>query len=125
MGNAEYKMAFDCIVLPIAKQFKPDLVLVASGFDAAAADPLGEYVLSPDMYAYMTQKLNQLADGRVILVLEGGYNSTSIGESICACLNALLENKKVILENVGEMCKRGLQAVSSVVACQSNYWKLK
>ena len=41
MGNAEYKIAFDRIILPIANQFKPDLFLVACGFDAVAADPLG------------------------------------------------------------------------------------
>ncbi len=125
MGNAEYKMAFDRIVLPIAKQFNPDLVFVASGFDAAAADPLGEYILSSDMYAYMSQKLSHLAEGHVIISLEGGYSSTNIGESICACLCALLENKEVVLENIGEPCKRGMQTMSSVVTCQSNYWKLK
>ena len=44
MGNAEYKIAFDRIILPVANQFKPDLILVASGFDAVAADPIGEYI---------------------------------------------------------------------------------
>ena len=42
MGNAEYKIAFDRIILPVANQFKPDLILVASGFDAVAADPIGK-----------------------------------------------------------------------------------
>ncbi len=41
MGNAEYKIAFDRIILPIANQFKPDLILIACGFDAVAADPIG------------------------------------------------------------------------------------
>ena len=42
MGNPEYKIGFDRIILPIANQFKPDIILVASGFDAVAADPIGE-----------------------------------------------------------------------------------
>lgn len=86
MGNAEYKAAFDRIVLPVVRQFEPELILVAAGFDATAADPLGDYILTPDMYAYMTQKLCQFAAGRVILCLEGGYNETAIGECLLQCL---------------------------------------
>ena len=44
MGNAEYKIAFDRIILPVANQFKPGLILVASGFDAVAADPIGKNI---------------------------------------------------------------------------------
>ena len=59
MGNVEYQEAFNQIVLPIAKQFQPELVFVASGFDAVAADMLGEYVLTPNMYGYMTRRIRE------------------------------------------------------------------
>ena len=55
MGDAEYAMAFQSVVLPVAQEFRPELVLVAAGFDAARGDPLGGYCLSPAMYGHMTQ----------------------------------------------------------------------
>ena len=55
MGDTEYLMAFQSIVLPIAYEFDPQLVLVSAGFDAAKGDPLGGYRLSPGMYGHMTQ----------------------------------------------------------------------
>ena len=86
MGDSEYKAAFDRIIIPIVKQFDPELILVAAGFDAAAADPLGDYILTAEMYAYMTEKLRDYAGGRVVLCLEGGYNENAIGQSLLQCL---------------------------------------
>ena len=124
MGNADYKTAFDRIVFPIAKQFNPDLVMVAAGFDAAAADPIGEYVLTSDMYGYMTQVLKTLAGGRVILSLEGGYNDRAIGEAIVKCIE-VLQGKCVITElKCGFPSKRAQQTISGVVSKQSQYWTL-
>ncbi len=90
MGDAEYLAAFDRVLLPIARQFDPDLVLVSAGFDAAEGDPLGAMHLSPDGYAQMTSRLMALADGRVVLALEGGYNLEAIARSSAACLRVLL-----------------------------------
>ena len=92
MGDSEYKAAFDRIVVPIVKQFDPELILVAAGFDAAAADPLGDYILTPEMFAYMTEKLRHYAGGRVVLCLEGGYNEVAIGESLSMCLQVNCQN---------------------------------
>ena len=55
MGDTEYLMAFQSVVMPIAYEFDPQLVLVSAGFDAAKGDPLGGYRLSPGMYGHMTQ----------------------------------------------------------------------
>lgn len=125
MGNCEYKAAFDTIVLPIANQFKPDLVLVACGFDAVAADPLGDYILTPKMFAYMTQKLTVLAEGKLVLCLEGGYNAKAIGECFAACLDVLLGRTTPVELTVSEPCKRATQTIESVVQFQSKYWKLE
>ena len=125
MSNTEYKVAFERIVLPIVRQFKPDLVLVASGFDAAAADLLGEYVLTPSMYGYMTQELMKVLapDTKLLLSLEGGYNSKAIGEALQSCIEALLGQKQKKMEKV-EPCKRGQQTIEAVVQEHSKYWKL-
>ena len=89
-GDAEYLAAFDRVLLPIAARFDPDLVLVSCGFDAAAGDPLGSMRISPDGYARMTALLSRLAQGRLVLALEGGYNLTAIARSAEACLRVLL-----------------------------------
>jgi len=90
MGDPEYLAAFDRVLLPIARDFAPDLTLVSAGFDAADGDPLGSMRLSPAGYAAMTSRLLSLSKGRVVLALEGGYNLDAISRSAAACLRVLL-----------------------------------
>ncbi len=85
MGDAEYIHAFQSIVLPIAMEFGPQLVistslsvslhnpnipLVSAGFDAAEGDPLGGCKVTPTGYAHMTHMLSGLAGGRLVVALE-------------------------------------------------------
>lgn len=90
MGDAEYLSAFYQVVMPIAYQFNPQLVLVAAGFDAAMGDPLGGCKITPEGYGQMTHLLSSLAQGRVAILLEGGYNLESISHSMTMCAKALL-----------------------------------
>lgn len=69
-GDSEYIAAFLRVVMPIAYQFNPDLVLISAGFDAAKGDPLGGFNISPKGFAQMTKMLSYLADGKVIMGLE-------------------------------------------------------
>ena len=89
-GDREYLAAFHRVIMPIAREFGPELVLVSAGFDAAAGDPLGEMNLSPEGYAQMTAQLTTLAHGKVVIALEGGYNLRSISKSAAASLKVLL-----------------------------------
>merc|ERR1711949_5934 len=98
MGDAEYNLAFQNIVLPIGYEFRPDLVLVSAGFDAAVGDPLGGYKVTPAMYGHMTHQLAALAGGRVVVALEGGYNLGSISECAPACARALLGDPLPLLK---------------------------
>jgi histone deacetylase 4/5 len=72
MGDAEYLAAFRSIVMPIAQDFQPDVILVSCGFDAANghAPPLGGYRLSPACFGWMTQQLMTLAGGKVCDIYE-------------------------------------------------------
>ena len=90
MGDAEYAAAWYSVLLPIATQFQPDLVLVSAGFDAAAGDPLGGCAISPGGYALLTSLLMGIAGGKVVIALEGGYNLRSISQSSAACVATLL-----------------------------------
>eukprot|EP00946_MAST-07B_sp_MAST-7B-sp1_P003166 g3166.t1 len=89
-GDADYMAAFHHIVMPAARMFDPDIVFVSAGFDAARGDPLGGCDVTPAGYAHMTHSLCSLADGKVIIVLEGGYNLESISKSALACLHVLV-----------------------------------
>ena len=90
MGNAEYMAAFDHVVMPIAREYDPELVIIACGFDAARGDPLGGCDVTPAGYAHMTAMLQTLASGRVVVALEGGYNLCSIAASAQAVVQTLL-----------------------------------
>nr|VZI26185.1 unnamed protein product [Spirometra erinaceieuropaei] len=92
LSDAEYLAAMRCIVLPMATEFNPDLVLISAGFDGATghSHALGGYDLSPGFYAWMTRQCMSLAKGRVGLALEGGYVAASTAACVSACVNALL-----------------------------------
>ena len=90
MGSAEYLAAFWQLVMPVARQFNPQLVLVAAGFDAAIGDDLGGCKVDPDCYGQLTHLLSSLAQGRVAIFLEGGYNISSVSKSVVMCAKALL-----------------------------------
>jgi len=92
-GDEEYLAVLDHTLLPIARQFHPQFVLVSAGFDAHARDPLGGMRLSDAGFGAMTQRLLDLADqccdGRLVLSLEGGYDLNALQSSSEAVLDAL------------------------------------
>jgi histone deacetylase 4/5 len=90
MGDAEYLAAFDRVLLPIARAFDPDLVLVSCGFDAADGDLLGGMKVSASGFGAMTDRVLSLAKGKVVLALEGGYNLDAIAAAASACTRVLL-----------------------------------
>lgn len=77
-GGAAYRSAFDRVVVPLADQFKPELVIVSAGQDASASDPLGRMLLATDHYRELTSIMRQIAEssasGRLVLAQEGGYS---------------------------------------------------
>uniref|UniRef100_A0A7N5P6Z4 Histone deacetylase n=2 Tax=Ailuropoda melanoleuca TaxID=9646 RepID=A0A7N5P6Z4_AILME len=127
MGDPEYLAAFRTVVMPIAREFSPDLVLVSAGFDAAEGHPapLGGYHVSAKCFGYMTQQLMSLAGGAVVLALEGGHDLTAICDASEACVAALLGNKVDPLSEEGWKQKPNLNAIRSleaVIRVHSKYW---
>ena len=78
-GNGAYIEAFRRVVLPALDRYKPDLIVVPSGFDACAVDPMGRMMLTSDAYRQMTAMLMDAADrlcgGRLLMSHEGGYSA--------------------------------------------------
>lgn len=93
IGKDEYIYAFERIVYPVIEQFKPELVLVSSGFDSCKGDPLGKSELKPEGYAYMLDRLKNFADGKIVCLLEGGYDIENL--KICSetVVNTLIKNE--------------------------------
>jgi acetoin utilization deacetylase AcuC-like enzyme len=94
-GDAAWLAALEGVVLPEMDAFAPDLVLISAGFDAHARDPLGGCELSAGGYAAMTRLVAALAaercGGRVVSVLEGGYDLEALAESANAHVAALVD----------------------------------
>ncbi|XP_058391766.1 histone deacetylase 6 isoform X4 [Diceros bicornis minor] len=123
MGDADYLAAWHRLVLPIAYEFNPELVLVSAGFDAARGDPLGGCQVSPEGYAHLTHLLMGLANGRIILILEGGYNLTSISESMAACTRSLLGDPPPLLTLPRPPLAGALASITETIQVHRRYWR--
>ena len=94
-GDKEWIKAFEEILKPRALEFNPDFVLISSGFDAHKDDPLGGMKVTPEGFAEMTRIVKEIAErscyGRLVSVLEGGYNLRGLAKSVEAHILALQE----------------------------------
>lgn len=121
--DAEYLAAFRTVVMPIAREFAPDIILVSAGFDAAIGHPppLGGYVVSPACFGHLTRELMQLADGKIVLALEGGYDLTAICDSAQECVKALLGDEPSGI-NETELsrapCQNAIDTLQKTIAIQ-------
>ncbi|XP_053453085.1 histone deacetylase 4 isoform X2 [Nycticebus coucang] len=128
MGDTEYLAAFRTVVMPIASEFAPDVVLVSSGFDAVEGHPtpLGGYNLSAKCFGYLTKQLMALAGGRIVLALEGGHDLTAICDASEACVSALLGNEldplpeKVLQQRPNT---NAIRSMEKVIEIHSRYWR--
>ena len=92
-GDEEYQRAFNERILPAAEAFAPEFVIVSAGFDAHAADPLAQVRTSTECFAWMTGRIVEVADkhagGRVLSMLEGGYNIDVLPRCVATHLEVL------------------------------------
>ena len=91
--DADMGAVWNDLFLPIASRFRPDLVLISAGFDPHERDPLGEMLITERGFAAMCTAARRLAEqscgGRLVLVLEGGYDLQGLRDSARACLQVL------------------------------------
>ncbi|XP_055523153.1 histone deacetylase 4 isoform X1 [Wyeomyia smithii] len=127
LGDAEYLAAFRTVVMPIARDFQPDIVLVSAGFDAAFGHPapLGGYMVSPACFGYLTRELMKLANGKVVLALEGGYDLPAICDSAQECVRALLGDELspiAAAELSRPPCQSAIETLQKTIAIQMTHW---
>jgi acetoin utilization deacetylase AcuC-like enzyme len=91
--DTDYERVFSRQVIPALDRFAPEAILISAGFDAHRDDPLAEIDLSTDAFAWMSRSILEAADrhcgGRVISLLEGGYNLQRIGECVAVHVDEL------------------------------------
>ena len=96
-GGPAFRAAYDDIILPRLRDFAPDFLLISAGFDAHAADPLAQINLTEDDFIWVTGALldvaGETAAGRVVSVLEGGYDLGALGRSAAGHVAALMARK--------------------------------
>ena len=94
-GSYEFRELWDGALLPRLHAFKPQLVLVSAGFDAHRNDPFADIRLQTEDYAWITERLVDLArahaGGKLVSTLEGGYDLTALAASVSAHVNALID----------------------------------
>jgi acetoin utilization deacetylase AcuC-like enzyme len=93
-GRDAFRAAFESRILPRLREFRPELIVISAGFDAHMRDPLANINLDEDDFAWATQTImevaDRFADGRIVSVLEGGYDLSALGNSVAAHVAALM-----------------------------------
>jgi len=93
-GGNEFREAMEVAILPRLRDFKPELLVISAGFDAHTRDPLANLNLVEADYSWVTKELmavaDQYADGRIVSLLEGGYDLQGLSRSVAAHVSALM-----------------------------------
>ena len=93
MNDLAYATIFNEVLVPIARQYQPEMIMVSAGYDIYYGDPLGTMAVTETGFAYLTRVVKNLADelcdGRLLLTLEGGYNLTGLRDGVLASLGEL------------------------------------
>jgi acetoin utilization deacetylase AcuC-like enzyme len=127
--DSVYLAAFERIIGPALEQFDPGLVLVSAGYDAHRRDPLAAMALSEGAYAAMTSRLIDAlphgADGRLGLVLEGGYDLAALSGSVAATVGALDGDPASVPEpSSAPISARHDAELRLVESIQKQFWRL-
>ncbi len=98
-GDDSYKAIFERVIRPAAKRFQPDLIMVSAGFDAHHVDPLAMMRLTHTGYAHLTRDLKQMADelcdGKIVFVMEGGYDLSALAHGMRNIAHVLLAEDEI------------------------------
>lgn len=136
-GDATYRAAFEQIVVPIAREFQPEMVFVSAGQDASMADQLGRMAVTTEGYRMMTQAMidvaEEFANGRLVILQEGGYSEYYGPYCTFAIVETLAEQRTGLREAYSleyiqgriehhRIGASGELALDQVIAQQSAFW---
>ncbi|GIL43601.1 hypothetical protein Vafri_1290, partial [Volvox africanus] len=110
------------VVMPVAYQFRPQLVLVTAGFGALRGDPIGGCSCSPAVFAHLTHMLAGVAPRGLGLLLEGGYNLAATSQAVEGCLRVLLGAAPPPLPGPWGTTSEGWVAIMNAMQVHSHFW---
>lgn len=123
-GDSGYLTAFEEILMPVALEYDPDIVLISAGQDPHQADPLSGMNLSTEAFGSLACAVKDIADrcceGRLVAALEGGYNLEALSDSIVAILRAFKGEVPPRIEV--EEDPRVAERIEEVKRAMSPYW---
>jgi acetoin utilization deacetylase AcuC-like enzyme len=121
-GDEEYTAAFAGVLMPVLREFAPELVIVSAGYDSHAADPLGGMALESESFkdfaAEVTFLTQELDIAPPTLVLEGGYNLEALAESVAVTIKGVTKGDPPKWEYSG-----GVKAVESARQAHAEFWE--
>ena len=124
-GDADYAAVFAEALLPVAEQYRPELILVSAGFDAHQLDPLGGMRITDEGFATLCGAVKEVADrhcpGRLVLTLEGGYDLGALARSVRNCVEVMAGATAPPLQ---PKAVRARQALRRVLEVQKPRWRL-
>lgn len=135
-GNAGYIYAFEKIIEPVIKQFKPELIIVSAGQDPSAFDPLGHMMVSAEGFKHFSDIIKNLADehsdGNLVVCHEGGYSAAYVPFCSLAVLEGISEIQTEVYDPfisgfgipTNKLYDNQKKAVHDVIDYFSTYWKL-
>lgn len=123
-GDTEYLAVYDRILKPIAREYKPELVLVSAGFDPYFKDPLGGMQVTGDGFGNLASLVRAIADdtcgGKVLITLEGGYDPDGLRDGVRSVLQALTGPAWTVPVMGSPAAEKIIQ---TIIARQKKYWK--
>lgn len=121
MTDGDYLAIWHHLLLPMALEYQPELIIISAGYDAAYGCPEGEMELTPAVYGHLTHLLMSICP-RVCVVLEGGYCLASLAEGAAITLRTLLGHPPPVLEVVPEPSDEIRDTILNCIYAQKPYW---
>jgi len=121
-GDEAVSILLDEIFLPVARQFKPDIIFISAGYDSHHKDVLGGLKLTADFYGKLISRLQEVQP-KIVCTLEGGYNLDWIGNCLVSQLGQMI-SQPVKFNDVAEENKKVDDVVDAIKSEINSYWTL-
>jgi acetoin utilization deacetylase AcuC-like enzyme len=127
-GDQDFARIMNELVAPVSRLYRPDCLMVSAGYDTHVSDPLGSMAVTTAGFAYMTKVLVDLAaelcEGRLVLVLEGGYNLQGLAEGVLASLHEMRGEGGLPPAALAPLAqtKKPLPPLDAALAAAKKYW---
>lgn len=125
-GDEDFRFIFDEILVPVAEEYSPELVLVSAGQDGYRGDPIAGMELTESGYGSMAAVVRGIAErytgGRLVGCLEGGYSLDGLGACVCSILETWMEEKAPSEQPAGRVHPEVAAVVADVKETHRDYW---